>query len=60
MHMKLKGKRAERGLRQEDVANYIGISTRIYCLKENNKLQFHLSEINKLLKLFNCKYEDIF
>ena len=60
MEVKLKAKRTEYQLTQEEVAKRIGISTPTYIDKENGKRQFNLNEIKQLLVLFQCKFEDIF
>lgn len=58
--LKLKGKRVEKGFTQEELAKKLGISTNAYNLKELGKREFRTSEINTLLRLLECKYEDIF
>ena len=58
--LKLKGKRVEHGYSQQEIAKELGISTNAYNLKELGKREFRMSEINLLLKLLDCKYEDIF
>ena len=60
MLLKLKGKRVEHGYTQSDLAKQLGISTNAYNLKELGKREFVTREINLLLKLLDCKYEDIF
>ena len=57
---KLRGKRVEKGYSQEELAKLLEISTNAYNLKECGKREFRMSEINQLLKLLDCKYEDIF
>lgn len=58
--LKLRGKRVEKGLTQCELAKLLGISTNAYNLKETGKREFVMSEIDLLLKIFECKYEDIF
>lgn len=58
--LKLRGKRVEKGFTQEEMAEKIGISTNAYNLKEQGKREFRVREINILLKLLECTYEDIF
>lgn len=58
--VKLRGKRVEKGYRQKDLAKLLHISTNAYNLKESGKREFRMSEINMLLELLECKYEDIF
>lgn len=57
---RLKAKRVELGLRQEDMANKLGITLATYNLKECGKREFVGSEILQILNILNCKYEDIF
>lgn len=57
---KLKGKRAELGLSQQNMADELGISVGAYNLKERGKRDFRADEISKILQLFKCKFEDIF
>lgn len=58
--VKLKGKRVEYGYTQEKFAELIGISLTTYQLKERGVREFNMSEINSILKLLNCTYEEIF
>lgn len=58
--MKLKAKRAEHGYTQAKVAELLNISTSSYIHKENGDTQFSLDEVKRLLKIFNCQFEDIF
>ena len=57
---KLKGKRAELGLTQNEMAFKLGISTSAYNLKECGQREFKTDEIAKILNIFNSKFEDIF
>ena len=57
---KIRGKRSELHLSQEDMARELGISVKTYNVKENGKSEFTLEEARKLLKIFNCKFEEIF
>lgn len=57
---KLKAKRVELGLRQQDMANKLGITLATYNLKESGKREFVGSEIIQILHILECKYEDIF
>ncbi len=56
----LKVLRAKHDLTQQEVADKIGISLSQYNNKENGKSEFKQSEINKILNVFDEKYEDIF
>ncbi len=60
MYPKLIGKRNEKGITQEKMANLLGISKGNYNLKENGKLDFNLMEVRKILKILNETYENIF
>lgn len=60
MLLKLKGKRVEHGYSQKQLAEKLNISTNAYNLKEVGKREFRMSEINLLLELLDCNYEDIF
>lgn len=60
MLLKLRGKRVEKGYSQYQLAQLLHISTNAYNLKEIGKREFKMSEINQLLELLDCKYEDIF
>ena len=57
---RLRGLRAERGMKQSDVANIIGISSIAYTLKENGKSDFKASEMASIMKLFNASADEIF
>lgn len=57
---KIRGKRSELHLSQESMAHELGITVKTYNLKENGKSEFTLEEAKILLKIFNCKFEDIF
>lgn len=58
--VKLRGKRVEHGYTQEKFAELVGISITTYQLKERGVREFTMSEINTILKLLNCTYEEIF
>lgn len=60
MLLKLRGKRVEKGLTQKELADLLKISLPSYRLKEVGKIEFRMNEINLLLKILDCKYEDIF
>lgn len=60
MLLKLRGKRVEKGYSQHQLAQLLHLSTNAYNLKEIGKREFKMSEINQLLELLDCKYEDIF
>ena len=60
MLLKLRGKRVEKGFTQEELAKLLNISLRAYNSKEQGKIEFRMREINELLKILECKYEDIF
>lgn len=60
MLLKLKGKRVEKGLTQKQIAELLNIETATYTRKEKGISQFRLDEINKILEILQCKFEDIF
>lgn len=60
MLVKLRGKRVEKGYSQQELAKLLELSTNAYSLKERGIREFKVREINMLLKLLDCKYEDIF
>lgn len=60
MYPKLIGKRNEKGITQEQMAELIGISKNNYNLKENGKLDFNLVEVKKILGVLESNYNDIF
>lgn len=57
---RLRAKRVELGLRQEDMANKLGITLTTYSLKECGKREFSASEVLRILVILNSKFEDIF
>ncbi len=59
-YSKLRGKRAELGISQQQMALKLGISTGAYCLKENGKREFTCEEISTILNILQSKFEDIF
>lgn len=60
MYPKLIGKRNEKGLTQQEMADLLGISKGNYNLKENGKLDFNLLEVKKILKILDTSYDEIF
>ena len=60
MYPKLIGKRNEKGISQQEMANLLGISKNNYFLKEKGRLDFNLVEVKKILKILDCEYNDIF
>lgn len=48
------------GLKQKDMAKLIGISVSSYNYKENGLSDFTLSEIKKIIEIFNESFENIF
>lgn len=59
-HIKLKMLRAKHGLNQTQMAEIAGLHYSSYCKKENGQKEFTLTEVKKILKHFNEKFEDIF
>lgn len=60
MLVKLKGKRVEKGLNQTEIAKLIGMATSTYNMKENGIREFSMSECIEIMKVLDCKFEDIF
>lgn len=60
MYPKLIGKRNEKKITQEKMAELLGISKNNYNLKENGKLDFNLVEVKKILKILDDTYDNIF
>lgn len=60
MLVKLRGKRVEKGYTQYELAKLLNISTNAYNLKETGRREFRMSEINLLLELLDCNYEELF
>lgn len=59
-HLKLKAKRVECGISQQDMANKLGMTITTYNFKENGKRDFTIQECIKLVHILECKFEDIF
>lgn len=57
---KLKGIMRQNDYSQRDLAKYLGIVTSTLNFKLNGKAEFTKTEIDKILKLFNMPYEEIF
>lgn len=57
---KIRGKRCELKLTQQDMANKLGITLKTYCFKEKGTSDFTLKEVVELCKIFNCTLNDIF
>ena len=57
---KVRGRRCELRITQEEAAKVLGMATKTYNFKENGKNDFTLEEAQKLIKLLDCKFEDIF
>ncbi|MBP3930674.1 MAG: helix-turn-helix domain-containing protein [Serratia marcescens] len=56
----IKALRVVKGLTQEDLAKFLGISLNSYNNKENGKREFSLIEANSLAELFGYSIEEIF
>lgn len=59
-NMKLVSLRTFHQLSQEQIAKKLNLSTRSYQEKETGIRPFKQKEINRLLEIFESKYEDIF
>lgn len=60
MNLKLRAKRVEKNFTQEGLAKALGVSTATYNRYEMGHTEMTESTINKLLRILDCKYEDIF
>lgn len=60
MLVKLKGKRVEKGLSQPKMAKLLGMAISTYSLKENGIREFTMTECIEIMKILECKFEDIF
>ena len=60
MNLKLRAKRVEKGFTQGELAEALGVSIATYNRYEKGHTEMTESTINKLLKILECKYEDIF
>ena len=60
MYPKLIGKRHEKGITQQEMADFLGISKNNYFLKEKGKLDFNLTEVRSILKILDSEYNEIF
>ncbi|MBO6297610.1 MAG: helix-turn-helix transcriptional regulator [Lachnospiraceae bacterium] len=47
-------------MKQEEVANALGISKSSYCRKERGETQFTIDEFSKLLEVFHVAYSDFY
>lgn len=50
---RLKELRAEKGIRQKDVAEYLGLSTRAYCFYELGQREPNIETLKKLCELYS-------
>nr|WP_300001692.1 helix-turn-helix transcriptional regulator [Tissierella sp.] len=55
----LRGKRAEHGFSQEDMANNLGVSRLTYRLKETGDREFTNSEMRKIASILDLKLNEI-
>lgn len=60
MLVKLKGKRVEKGLSQEEISKLLNMALSTYNLKENGSREFTMTECINIMKILECKFEDIF
>lgn len=58
--LELRALRAKHDLNQSDMAKILGLSKEGYYRKETGRSKFTEDEINKILRYFKVKYEDIF
>ena len=60
MLVKLKGKRVEKGLNQNDIAKMLNMATSTYNMKENGIREFTMTECIEIMKILECSFEEIF
>lgn len=60
MNIKLRAKRAEKLMSQEQLAKLLHINTATYNRKEKGITDFTLSEIQELMYILDCDFDDIF
>lgn len=60
MNLKLKAKRIEKGFTQSDFAKQLGIATNTYNRYELGKADMPGKIIKEILRILDCKFEDIF
>lgn len=52
--------RSDRGLKQKDMAEMLGITKETYGMKERGQLQFSMDEMFTISRYFHVPIEDIF
>lgn len=57
---RLRAKRIERGLSQEDVANVLHMTRNGYCQIENGVNGKKMQYLPQIAKLFGCRIDDLF
>ena len=57
---KLKARRVELGITQQEMADRLDITIMSYNFKENGKREFDAAEITAILNILQSKFEDIF
>ena len=60
MNLKLRAKRVEKGYTQNTLAKELGVSLATYNRYEKGHTEMTETMISKVLKILECKYEDIF
>ena len=60
MQEKLIGLRKTANIKQQTLANLLGISIKTYGFKETGKSEFTINEMFKIAKFFNKKVDEIF
>lgn len=57
---KIRGKRCELKITQQEMADRLGITLKTYSFKETGKSDFTFSEILAICTIFNCTFDEIF
>lgn len=60
MLVKLRGKRVEKGYTQRDMAKQLNMALATYNQKEIGRTEFSMTECIAIMKLLDCKFEEIF
>lgn len=57
---RIRGKRNEKRISQQEIALKLGISARAYNFKENNKVNFKVEELYQIADILGCNITDFF
>lgn len=57
---KIRGKRCELKITQDEMAKRLGITRKTYNHKENGSSEFTFKEVLAICSIFKCSFSDIF